>query len=292
MERMTFDQWRRGVRPKIDSSRNLHKHLPNLSFFIMLASLTGVAGHMSQANYAAGNTFQDALARHRTAHGQPAVALDLGAVRSVGYVADREDSGDDHLRARVKKLGFSSVDITTVLRLVEAAICDPLRASPATSQVIIGLAETSAAPSAYAATRRDRRFGTLQLASPRGRGSAVAASASNTNSTAALVRVLSSACTTMAEAAALLVDAVAGKLADIFNIPVSEIDTGLPLSRYGVDSLVAVELRNWLSGVFKAKVSVFEILQSASLMEFGALVAGKSDFMSSKGVTQEGGGNV
>lgn len=102
MERMTFQQWSNGVRPKINSSRNLHKHLPNISFFIMLSSVAGVAGHMSQANYAAGNTFQDTLARHRTANGKPAVTIDLGAVRSVGYVAEGEASGDERLRARVE----------------------------------------------------------------------------------------------------------------------------------------------------------------------------------------------
>ena len=61
---------------------------------------------MSQANYAAGNSFEDALARHRTSRGMPAVTVDLGAVRSVGYVADKEAGGDDRLRTRVENVGF------------------------------------------------------------------------------------------------------------------------------------------------------------------------------------------
>ncbi len=73
----------------------------------------------------------------------------------------------------------------------------------------------------------------------------------------------------------MLVDALIAKLADMFNIPGSDIDTGLPMSRYGVDSLVAVELRKWLGSVVRAKVSVFEILQSASLDEFAASLASK-----------------
>lgn len=281
LEQMAYEQWCRGVQPKIDSSRNLHKHLRDMSFYILLSSVAGVAGHMSQANYAAGNTFQDALARYRTAHGQPAVTIDLGAVRSVGYVADREASGDERLRARVENVGFGSVDIEAVLGLVQAAIRDPLRKSPDDSQIIVG-------PNFYAfatesAMRHDRRFGTLRIASQRGEiGTAAGAAASNRSSTAVLTQALAGA-STLANATTVLVEAIAAKMADIFNIPLSDIDVGLPMSRYGVDSLVAVELRNWLSSAVKAKVSVFEILQSASLTEFGALVASKSEYMLSKG---------
>lgn len=282
LERMKFEQWRNGIRPKIDSSRNLHKHLPDLSFFIMLSSAAGVVGHMSQANYAAGNTYQDALARHRTAHGQPAVTIDLSAVKSVGYVADREAIGDERLRARVEYAGLGAIDIEAVLRLVEDAIRNPLRSSLYESQVIVGpnyQGITNDSP-----IRGDRRFGTLRIASQHGLKDTVGAS--NKSSTAALVQALSKPSTTPDQATALLVDAIAVKLADIFNLPLADIDVDLPLSRYGVDSLVAVELRNWLSTGVKSKVSVFEILQSASLTDFGALVASKSELV--KG-GQEGG---
>lgn len=278
MERMKFQQWSNGVRPKINGSRNLHKHLPNMSFFIMLSSVAGVAGHMSQANYAAGNTFQDALARQRTANGKPAVTIDLGAVRSVGYVAEREASGDERLRARVENVGFDSVDIKGVLGIIEAGIRDPLRGSLADSQVIV--APNFHAFATESAMRHDRRFGTLRIASQRGLNTAAVQDTKST--TAAFVRAFTAA-SSIGAASKLLVDALAAKLSDTFNIPLSDINPELPLSRYGVDSLVGVELRNWISSTVKAKVSVFEILQTASLNEFALLVAGKSEYMAPKG---------
>lgn len=281
MERMTFQQWSNGVRPKINGSRNLHKHLPNLSFFIMLSSVAGVAGHMSQANYAAGNTFQDALARQRTANGKPAVTIDLGAVRSVGYVAEREAGGDERLRARVENVGFDSVDIEAVLGIIEA---DPLRGSLADSQVIVG--PNFHAFATESAMRNDRRFGTLRIASQVGLNTA-AASDSKSN-TAAFVQAFAAA-PSIDAASKLLVNALGTKLSDIFNIPLSDIDPELPLSRYGVDSLVGVELRNWISSTVKAKASVFEILQSVSLNEFALLVAGKSEYMAPKGEPNQAG---
>lgn len=277
MERMTFQQWSNGVRPKINGSRNLHKHLPNLSFFIMLSSVAGVAGHMSQANYAAGNTFQNALARQRTANGKPAVTIDLGAVRSVGYVAEREASGDERLRPRVENVGFGSVDIEAVLGIIEAGIRDPLRGSLADSQVIVG--PNFHAFATESAMRKDRRFGTLRIASQVGLNTAAASDSKST--TAEFVPAFAAA-PSIDAASKLLVNALGAKLSDIFNIPLSDIDPELPLSRYGVDSLVGVELRNWISSTVKAKVSVFEILQSASLNEFALLVAGKSEYMTPK----------
>lgn len=151
------------------------------------------------------------------------------------------------------------------------------------SQVVIGITEETEAAWVLLGMPQDRRVGTLQIARTRGNGQQGSASAaSGANSSAVLARALSDASITMAEAAALLVDAVVAKVADVFNIPAEEIDPSLPLARYGIDSLVAVELRNWLSSSVKAKVFVFEILQSASILEFGALLASKSSLIVSK----------
>jgi hypothetical protein len=186
------------------------------------------------------------------------------------------------LRAHVENTGVGFVDVETVLRLVEAAIRDPLRKSPADCQVIVGL-DFNAFPRG-STMRHDPRLGTLRLAAQRGVNMNPAAqSSSNKSATAALIQSLSGV-SSMAEAASLLQGAIAAKLADIFNIPLPDIDVDLPLSRYGVDSLVAVELRNWLTSSLKSKVSVFETLQSASITEFAALVAERSEYLSCKGL--------
>jgi hypothetical protein len=287
---MTYEQWNNGIRPKINSSRNLHRHLPkDLSFFVMLSSALGVMGATSQANYASGNTYQDALARHRNKNGLPAVTIDLCTIRQVGYVEDRIGGGDDEVLARLERLGIGEVDVAALLRLLEAVIRDPFPVSPENCQIVMGFTERSINAWSKGNAVRDRRFGALQLASGRGPDSHSASPISSKSSAVVLVRTLSAPSTSMAEASALLVEALSTKLAEIFNIPLSEIDIGLPLSRYGVDSLVAVELRNWLSSAIKAKVSVFEILQSASLVEFSTLLATRSEYMSARVcLTQEG----
>ncbi|KFY24016.1 hypothetical protein V491_02322 [Pseudogymnoascus sp. VKM F-3775] len=268
LERMTFEQWQHGVQSKVAGSMNLHRHLPNLSFFIMLSSLTGVVGHTSQANYTAGNTFQDALARYRTAQRQPAVALDLGVVLSKGYIAE----AGAELRARMERLGLAAIDIDDVLRLVEDAVRHPLRPGPDESQVLVGLSDG-------VKEQDDRRFGTLRLSTTRSSHGEASTLEHLLDPAAELIQALMSQTATRAIAPALVVQAVVGKLADMFSMVAGDVDVGLSPARYGVDSLVAVELRNWLSKVARVNISILDILQSTSLVELGSLIAARINFI-------------
>lgn len=58
----------------------------------MLSSVSGILGNPGQSNYAAGNTFEDSLAHYRHREGLKSTALDLGAVRDVGYLAESNDA--------------------------------------------------------------------------------------------------------------------------------------------------------------------------------------------------------
>lgn len=277
---MTFDQWQRAVQPKVAGTTNLHRHLPsNMSFFVSLSSLTGVAGHLSQANYSAGNTFQDALARHRAAEGLPATSIDLSAVEGVGYVEEQRGGDGGAARSRIEALGSTSVSVDVVLRLLEKVILQggSKKKSPADSQVIVGLLPWSRLPP-DATIRRDRRFGTLRLADPRSSAASAAAAASSApreamTPTALLVEALNA---TPEHQVQMFVEAVVARMVVIFNVRADEVDLDAPVAAHGVDSLVAVELRNWLATTGKIKVSIFEIIQSASLRELAKLLVERS----------------
>ncbi|KAF2766275.1 KR-domain-containing protein [Teratosphaeria nubilosa] len=88
---MSWEDYQTAIKPKVQGSWNLHEILPkDLDFFVMLSSATGILGNRAQANYAAGNVFQDQLAYHRRSLGLPASTLDLGTVLSVGYIAENK----------------------------------------------------------------------------------------------------------------------------------------------------------------------------------------------------------
>ncbi|KAK8113578.1 hypothetical protein PG984_014104 [Apiospora sp. TS-2023a] len=68
------------------------------------------------------------------------------------------------------------------------------------------------------------------------------------------------------------------KLARAMSIAADDLVPTKQLSDYGVDSLMAVELRNWIARDFGASVPVFDFMGGATIADIGALVAEKTEF--------------
>lgn len=83
------------------------------------------------------------------------------------------------------------------------------------------------------------------------------------------------------QSAEVLLTALTHKLSRYLSIPKENFDVDRPLHSYGVDSLVAMELRNWFLKVLKVEVSVFEVLGGSSTQSLAATVAQKLHIASS-----------
>lgn len=73
--------------------------------------------------------------------------------------------------------------------------------------------------------------------------------------------------------AKIVVQSLARKLARALSIKAEDVDTDKPLHVFGVDSLVAVELRNWMARDFAANIPVYEIMGGRTVAAIGEHVA-------------------
>ena len=65
------------------------------------------------------------------------------------------------------------------------------------------------------------------------------------------------------------------KMANLLMIAREEISANKAMAEYGVDSLVAVQMRAWLTLATGVTVSVLELLAGVTIREFAGGVAGR-----------------
>lgn len=282
-ENMTFDQWDKTTGSKVSSSWNLHQQLPDtLDFFILFSSVTGLYGAMAQSNYAAGNTFQDALAKYRTGIGRSGVSMsfDLGWINDAGVIASNAKF-ESHRNSQGNLIQTYWEDVAALLE----HYCSPVVVSQweikqanidincDDSQLIVGMATPL----------NSRAQGVLVpvMELPFLNGFAVAAAnkAKHSSSQDHLIHQIASlfdqfsASTSVDARATVVVSALAERLSRALSVPQEDIDPRKPLSEFGVDSLMAVELRNWFRREFRANVSVFDLMAAnISILSIGALI--------------------
>ena len=89
MERLNEERMWAAMAPKILGAWHLHTLTAGmpLDFFVLFSSIAATVGNPGQANYVAGNAFLDALAHYRRGRGLPALTVSWGVLGDVGHVA-------------------------------------------------------------------------------------------------------------------------------------------------------------------------------------------------------------
>src|SRR5580693_6124317 len=105
------------LRAKVDAAWNLHELTRDLdvSAFVLFSSMGGLVGSSGQANYAAANSFLDALAVHRRAQGLPAISLGWGLWDQASDMTGGLASVDFARFARDGILAMSAVEAMQLL---------------------------------------------------------------------------------------------------------------------------------------------------------------------------------
>jgi myxalamid-type polyketide synthase MxaB len=254
----TRERFARVLEPKAQGAWHLHRLTEDapLDLFVLFSSASALLGSPGQANYVAANAFLDALAHHRRARGLPALSINWGPWSGGGMAAAtprRRGAASDGVRwitpargrallARAVRepaaqLGLLSIDWRAVAATAPAQAARPLLA-----ELFEGAGATPPGTTAAPGQLRAR----LAEVEPGRR-------------------------------LPLLVDALRGHLAAVLRTSPETLDSAESLSQLGIDSLMAVELKNRLEKDLATPTPVGELLEAESVNALAAALCRRVD---------------
>ncbi|KAH7141540.1 putative polyketide synthase [Dactylonectria estremocensis] len=257
---MTIEDYHTTISCKVPGTWNLHNVLleenMTVDFFTMLSSVSGVVGQKGQANYAAANVFLDAFAAYRHRLGLRANSVDLGAISNVGYMSHHED-----LLTGLSSDAWTPINEALMLKIVGFSLRQQLTpiSSLSASQLVTSISVPQREDSSLS---RDARFGGLCF----GDGGDVGHGTANDGSKeiqALLLLVKNKASISAINQAT--VDVAVRQFTAMLRLS-EPMEPAKSLGSYGLDSLAAVEFRNWVRMELKVDVTVLEITSASSLI--------------------------
>ncbi|GCB21870.1 polyketide synthase-nonribosomal peptide synthetase [Aspergillus awamori] len=228
------------VQPKVVGAFNLHqatKSLP-LDFFVTFSSVSACFGTRSQGNYAAANTYLDALMRYRRQIGLPAATMNCGRITGMGVAAEAAA-----LERFMEQEGFDGVNGQELMQQVEEAVFGDDQSKVVSDrgvdlyQTVTGVILTRddvywAAHSLFKNLYQNHDFDRHSGQKP-------------------------------GERAGLLLERFVDKLAVSLGASKESLKPADPI--YGLDSLLAVDLRNWFTKSLGVDIALFDVMGAPSI---------------------------
>jgi hypothetical protein len=296
---MSSAEWQRGLAVKVEGTVHLHRAtlgLP-LDFFVLISSNVAQVALPTQATYCASNNFQNEFARYRRRQGLPAIAVELGLIEEAGdlgqnpvyhkatmrnglyHTSERELLGHlEHVFSNVNRHVTSSwlrYDPCADAHLVTSL--DPARLLELTQSQQNTSSERASKPRWHS----DARFSHIVRSMENLAASEQDVMADSTDSTPvgqssqaaitevdALVRAKDIKTATM-----MVTKSIMARMADMLFISSEGMDATKGVAAYGMDSLIAAELRNWFVSTYKCTISFLKLLDTAtSIQELAEIV--------------------
>lgn len=259
----------RVLAPKVDGAWYLHELTAEIELgaFVLFSSIAGTMGSPGQGNYAAANSFLDALATYRRELGLPAVSLAWGPWAQDAGMTAAMDEAD---RARIARAGVRPLAVEQGLELFDAA--------RTVDRAVVAPVQFDAA-----ALRAQAQAGSLSSLL---RGM-VRTGRTPADRQGALSHLIAGA--SRQERRRLVLESVRAEAASVLGREAETIELGRTFNELGFDSLAAVELRNRLeaaAGVRLSATLIFDYPNPESLADHLSEQIGSEPRATSRRATQ------
>lgn len=276
---MTLDDYHTAIHAKVQGTWNIHRvsqelQKQPLDFFTMLSSTSGIVGNKGQANYAAANTFLDAFASYRQTLGLRANTVDLGVIEDVGYIAEQDSS----LEVRFDKRQWTPINESMLRKILSYSILQQDAISPlnpdSRTEMITGIGFPLQQDGNELI--HEPRFAYLfnSRGSNKSDGIDDSEGSDQVDQAIRAFRMMHKSGADVTALGNACVEVVSAQFVKILRLE-TEPESGRPLVAYGLDSLSAVELRNWIRMKLGVELTTLDITNASSLIALCEKVVSK-----------------
>jgi acyl carrier protein len=265
--------WTEVIASKVQGAWNFHNALlassTPLDFFIVYSSSAAAMGGRGQTAYAAANSFLDAFAQYRRSLGLPGASLGPTAVTDAGFLFENSE-----MMTSVKRnIGKNYITEAEVLSLLEATL-DGTAQKSCDNHIITGVYLDPFNMPFWSSDAKYKhlRLAAEEIAALRNDGNAKSKECWNSALKAAA---------TPGEAEEVVCEGLVEKIAKTLGLETEELDASRNLSNYALDSLNAIEVRNWITREFECTMQVLELLASGTIQTLAKAVCAKSKLLNS-----------
>jgi acyl transferase domain-containing protein/NADPH:quinone reductase-like Zn-dependent oxidoreductase/surfactin synthase thioesterase subunit/NAD(P)-dependent dehydrogenase (short-subunit alcohol dehydrogenase family)/SAM-dependent methyltransferase/aryl carrier-like protein len=251
---ITRERYMKVFTPKAVGCWILHEATKNMNLdhFISYSSISAIYGNPGQVSYVGANSFLDNFSHWRRAQGLPATTINWGVIGDVGFVARAGKVGGnvDELLYKQGWKSFSLVQATNILE--DILLTNPIQrvATDSDWEMIGDFFPHSAVSSRFAHLVNENQLG---------------GGASTGSSDGALKATLLES--KPEQQTELLLKQLNDTFARVLGTTADKLDTSEPVTKYGLDSLMANQIRNWVQSNLGIDYSMMKIMRGPTMEE-------------------------
>tara|TARA_B110000046_G_scaffold97505_1_gene105202 strand:+ start:4 stop:6222 length:6219 start_codon:yes stop_codon:yes gene_type:complete len=248
------DRYMRVFNPKAVGCWMLHEATKDmdLDHFVSYSSISAIYGNPGQVSYVGANSFLDNFSHWRRAQGLPATTVNWGVIGDVGFVA-RNASESGVVVDLLYKQGWKTFTITQACWILEQMLLNnPIQRVGTDSdwETIGGF---------YPHTAKSSRFS--HLVSEKDLNAASGAGSGDGALKATLLE------SKPEEQIELFLGQLKDTFARVLGTTSEKVDTAEPVTKYGLDSLMANQIRNWVQSNVSIDYSMMKIMRGPTMEE-------------------------